>query len=291
MSYLQRNIDVTFQLGTGSFGEGGYNTIKISGRRVMASITKAGRNSMGESQVVIYGMLQEHIDALSTIGVLPTGQRRNTIIVEAGDSTNGMSTVFVGTIVNAYFVGTAMPNASFVVIAYAGLIQQLLPISPTSIKGPVDVATVAKALAGQMSLDFEGNGVNIKLPTIYLKGAARNQMQSLADAANINWTIDNAKLAIWPNPGSRQLTSKLTISPENGLVGYPTFDVQGIQVTAEFNPALVYGTEVQINSTLKRAQGTWYVYTLYHDLESIVPNGKWFTRFLAAVPGYVPVVA
>ena len=33
MTYAKRAIDVTFQLGTGSFGEGGYDTIKITGRR------------------------------------------------------------------------------------------------------------------------------------------------------------------------------------------------------------------------------------------------------------------
>ncbi len=292
MSFLKRKIDITFQLGTGSFGNSGFDTIKITGRRVSATITKAGAASMGEVQLTIYGMRLDHMNELSTLGQIPfqvPGQRRNTVIVEAGDDQNGMSVVYVGTIVNAYFNAQAAPETSFNVLAYAGSLEALRPVEPTSVKGPADTATIMGGLAAAANLDFESNNVDVKLPTCYFKGSIRDQMKTCADMANVNWLIDNGKLAIWPKTGSRTNQPVPTISAESGLVGYPTFNVQGVDVVSLFNPAIVFGSSVKIeNSILKKANGTWYVYTLYYDLESELPNGKWYTRFLASPPGFVP---
>lgn len=286
MSYAQRHIDVTFQLGTGSFGEEGFDTITITGKRVVAEITKVGGVAMGESHFTIYGMLPDHMDKLSTLGLIPAETRRNTVTIRASNDQGALAIVFVGTIANAYFDAQGAPDTSFVVIAYAGLLQAMKPIAPTSIKGPVDVATVLKDLAAEMQLDFENNGVTAKLPTSYFKGTAREQAWACAQAADINIAIDDGVLAIWPKPGLRVKPTVL-ISPETGMVGYPTFDVQGIRVKTLFNPGLVFGSKVQVESSLKRAKGLWYIYTLYHDLESELPNGQWFTRFLASPPGFV----
>lgn len=288
MSYVKRKIDVVFQLGTGTFGESGFDTITISGKRVLAGITKVGGISMGESHFTIFGMLPEHMDKLSTLGLIPQEVRRNVVTIKASNDEGGMSTVFSGTIANAYFDAQPAPDTAFVVIAYAGLFQAVKPIDPTSIKGPVDVAQVMRSLADAMQLDFENNGVSAKLPTSYFKGTAREQAYQCARDADINVAIDDGVLAIWPKPGAR-IKPAITVSPSRGMVGYPTFDVQGIQVKSLFNPGLIFGAKVQMESSLKRASGTWYIYTLYHDLESEMPNGQWFTRFLASPPGYVPV--
>jgi hypothetical protein len=290
VSFVRRRIGLTFQLGRGSFGEEGYDTIKLTGRRVSCSIVKAGGASMGECQLVVYGMLKQDMDALSTLGQIPTAQRRNTLVVEVGDENADLSTVYIGSITNAYFNAQAAPETSFVVLAHAGLVEALRPIGPTSIIGPVDVAVSMAELARQCGLDFEDNGVKVTLPTVYFAGTARDQIKAMADAANINWIIDNGKLAIWPRPGRRATQPRTLVSPDSGMVGYPVFNVQGIEATTLFNPGLVYGAAVQIErSAITKANGEWYIYTLYYELESELPGGKWFTRFLAAPPGYVPL--
>ena len=41
----------------------------------------------------------------------------------------------------------------------------------------------------------------------------------------------------------------------------------------------------------RAANGTWSVYSLDHDLESLVPGGAWFSNVGAIRPGLGPVVS
>ena len=75
-----------------------------------------------------------------------------------------------------------------------------------------------------------------------------------------------------------------TISPDLGLVGYPTFTYQGVIVKALFNSSLKYGSLIEVQSSLKPATGTWVVTNLTYELESETPNGAWFMRIEAYPP-------
>ena len=100
-SFTQKAIDVTITLGTGSFGTSGSNTVKLSGLRVVCTIEKAGMPSFDRAEIRIYGMPQDLMNQLTVLNV-PTLMARpnNTILIQAGDTVNGMSTVFNGDIGN-----------------------------------------------------------------------------------------------------------------------------------------------------------------------------------------------
>jgi hypothetical protein len=66
------------------------------------------------------------------------------------------------------------------------------------------------------------------------------------------------------------------ISPETGMVGYPTFVSPNIVVKALFNPNVKYQGLIQVQSELTPACGMWKVIKLDLDLEASVPHGKWF---------------
>jgi hypothetical protein len=135
-----------------------------------------------------------------------------------------------------------------------------------------------QSLATQMGLSFENSGVDVKLSFPYFYGSARNQAFFVAYHAGINWIIDNRTLAIWPAGGARggQVPE---VSPATGMVGYPAFVDQGIQVTTLFNPSIGYGSKVHVKSSILPPTGNWAVYSLDHDLEANMPGGKWFTTF------------
>lgn len=288
MAFVERLLRVTFILGEGAFGETGANTVILSNLRIGSKIVKAGGPSMGTMQLQVFGLKLSLMNQLSTLGVIPTLIRRNTVSLEAGDSVNGMAVVFQGTITNAWSDFQASPDISFHVEAHTGLLEAVQPIQPSSFRGPASVAVIMSGLATQMGLAFENSGVTTVLANPYFYGSARNQAQSCAEAANIEWIIDNGKLAIWPKLQSRGGQIPL-VSAETGMVGYPAYTSKGIMLKTIFNPAIGYGSRISVKSILTPACGEWIVYSLNHDLDAQVPNGQWFTSIEAAPPGQVVV--
>ena len=286
-SFTRKQIGVSIALGTGTFGESGATTVNLSGLRVSASIVKAGGAAMGNAQIRVFGMPLTLMNQLSTLGLLITQVRRNTVTVTAGDA-NGMSTVFTGTINNGWTDFQGAPETVFNIEAYAGSVEAVAPIAPSSFSGGTDVATIMAGLAKTMGLQFENSGVSVQLSNPYLPGTGRQQAESVAKAADINWIIDDGVLAIWPKNTART-GSNPTVSPSTGLVGYPTYDSMGVILKTLFNPAIKYGSSIQVQSSLTPACGTWSVYMLAHELESETPGGQWFTTMKAARPGTVPV--
>lgn len=288
MTFSRRHIDLEFRLGEGAFGDGGHNTVKVSGLRVSANISKAGGVSMTSLQLRVYGLPLSVMNQLSTLGKPLVAGRKNTITVEAGSDDTGQSVCFIGTIFQAWADLTSSPDGVFLVEAHTGLLDALRPLPPTSINGSADAATVISGLAQQMGYTFENSGVSVQLSYPYFSGTGRDQAYACAQAANIDILIDGTTLAIWPKTGSRKGASVL-LSKDTGLVGYPTWTANGLVLTSLFNPNITFGGNVEIKSIITPACGTWTVFKVDHDLESEVPGGKWFTRLEATVLGHTAV--
>jgi hypothetical protein len=286
-SFAKRLIEVTISIGEGSFGESGFNTVTLSGLRVVASVTKFGGAAMGQAHLRIYGMPLSMMNQLSTLGMLVVATRRNNVAISAGSQGSGMSLVFQGTVVDAWADFSGAPDVSFQIAVAAGLFEAVKPVPASSYKGTADVATIMASLAEQMGFAFENNGVNVKLSNPYFPGSARQQVVRCATAANINFSTDDNKLAIWPKGQSRGGLIPL-ISPQTGMVGYPTFNANGLIVTTLFNPGITHGGQIKVQSSLTPANGTWIVNNLSHDLASEMPDGPWFTRMEVVPVGFLP---
>ena len=62
------------------------------------------------------------------------------------------------------------------------------------------------------------------------------------------------------------------------MVGYPLANSQYMFVKTIFNPSLKFGGQIQVaDSQVVGANGKWTIASLVHELESITPNGKWFS--------------
>lgn len=290
-SFVERLINVTFQLGTGTFGDGASDTVKLSGLRASAHVIKAGGNALGAMQLRLWGMTLDKMNQLSTLGQVVTQQRKNIVTVEAGNAQSGMGVVFQGTIYQAWADFLNMPDVPFHVVANAGLYEGIKPIAPSSFRGATDVVTVMSGIASQMNLPFQNSGVSgVQLHDAYFPGTGREQAQRCADAAGINFTIDNGIFAIWPKGQGRGQQVPM-VSPDTGMIGYPSYTSMGVVVTTLFNPSISFGSKVQIQSSLQPACGMWVIYSLAYDLESMLPGGHWLMRFEAAPPGYGPPIA
>ena len=183
----------------------------------------------------------------------------------------------------------AFPNVCFHVEAAAGFADAVIGVDSSSFTGAADVGVIMAGLAAKMGVHFENNGVSKKLANPYFWGSARNQAEQCANAAGIAWAVDNGVLAIWPSGGARETGSPL-ISPETGMVGYPTYTAEGILVRALYNPLIMFGGKVTVESSLPATSREWAVYSLEHDLESLVPGGSWFSTIGCYDPNSAPPV-
>ena len=289
MTFVERLIDLRFILGTGTFGETGEDTVNVTGLRVTAKILKAGGPSMGTLDMTVFGLTPSIINQLSTLGLVWTEVRRNTVIVMAYDAGASPAVVFQGTITNAWGGFEEQPEVGFHVEAHTGLIEAVMVAQPISTTGSTKVADIMSSLATTMGLSFENSGVTGVLPISYFWGSPRNQAQAAAKEAGINWTIDNGVLAIWPRGGSRGGLIPV-VSDADGKINYPSYTSKGIFVRTLFNPAIGFGQTVQVESSLKPATGPWIVYSLDYNLDAMMPGGKWEVNFSATRPGLGPVV-
>lgn len=278
-----------FQLGEGSFGNSGYNTITLEGLRVIASVSLAILPQAGLCSLRIYGMTLSQINQLSVAGLL-WQNRKNQVLVQAGDTQSGMSTIFAGNVIEAYPEFRDLPNAAFVVNAVVAQDVRMQPVKPNSYPGTADAAEVLGSMAKQAGLGFENNGVNVKLASPYFPGTLFTQIMSCIRAANIFGYIDQTKniLAIWPKTGSRSGSSgNMTISAANGMIGYPEFQKNMIFIRTIFDPTIKNApgqtVKVTVESQLAAANGSWVLKSIDYALASQIPDGPW-EMIIRAVP-------
>lgn len=280
--FTRKRIDLTITLGTGQFGDGKGDSVTLSGLRMSADLINAGGDTMGASQVRVYGMTEAMMNQLTVIGYTNAAIRaQNTIQIAAGDDENGLKTIFIGTIYDGWADYNSAPEVAFNILANAGLDALVKPVGAISFKGQTDVATIMQGLAGKMGLTLENGGVNVKLSNPYFPGTALAQMRACARAANINATVDCGVMKIWPKDGALPGNIPL-ISPDTGMVGYPTLNSAGMTVKTLFLPDIRPGGQVEVQSSIPMACGIWRLGPISHSLSSETPGGPWFTTFQCA---------
>ncbi len=131
-----------------------------------------------------------------------------------------------------------------------------------------------------MNMGFENNGVTARLPTSYYGGSPFEQAQLIVKHAGIEWNAgERGVLAIW-NPGQARGGAVADVSPETGLVGYPNYTANGLDLKTIFNPSITQGSRINVKSSLTGANGEWIVDKTSHELESQVPKGSWYTHLI-----------
>jgi len=287
MVFSTKKIDVTFRLGKGTFGESGFNTVKVSGLRCSANITSGDSVTTADLELRIYGLSQSISNSLTILGQ-DYSQRLsksvNFVTIEAGDGT-GMAIVFDGGIIEAWADLSNPPENFFYVQATTALVDHFKASEPTVFEN-VNSALLMQTLAAKMDppRSLENSGVNgIVLRNVVLHGSIYEQIKDARLMADINAIADPSKnvLAIWPRDGTRGDLIPL-VSADTGMIASPAFTQFGVQASTLYNPLIRAGGKVAVKSVVQPATGTWYVYLVSHDLETETPGGKWHTHFEAS---------
>lgn len=270
----KKQLRFVITLGTGKFGSNDNNQITLEGFRASAHIEKAGGMMMGTLRAKIYGVSQADMNSITTLQWQPRTFIPNTVEVYAIDGP-AETLVFAGNIVNAWGDYQSMPDVFLHIQAQAAFFNQLKPVPPRSFKGSVDVASVMAQIAKDLGYTFENGGVTTRLADVYLPNTGMEQAKDLARAAGCDLYLDDKTLAITPlNTPRKELVALL--SPQTGLVGYPTFDGVGVNVNSLFNPAVAFGGRIKLETDITQAAGEWIVTSVSYTLESEKPGGAWF---------------
>lgn len=271
----KKTIRFVITLGTGKFGSSDNDTITLQGFRASADIDKAGGMMMGTLRAKIYGVKQADMNSVTTLQWKPGTLIPNTVEVFAIDGA-AETLVFAGNIVNAWADYQSMPDVFLHIQAQAAFFNALKPIPPRSFKGRVDVPSVMAQIARDLGYTFENNGVTTQLVDVYLPNTGMEQAKDLCRAAGCDMYLDDKVLAITPPNVPRKVIIP-KISPASGLIGYPTFDGVGVNFQTLFNPSVVFGGSIQLETDVQQAAGEWVVTSVGHRLESEKPGGAWFS--------------
>lgn len=285
-SFTTKQLRASLILPQGKFPSTNNNTLVLTGLRMSAQLEQSGRWT-NSCDLRIWGMRQADMNAVTVLfgqgGQVININAVALLILESNDG-SGWLQIFEGQFIEGGPDYSQLPDACLHAIAQTGAGQQYLTAAPSSYRGAQNAATLARQLATQMDFQFENNGVQATLNNPYLPGTLMDQFRALAEAAGFDYYFDaKSTLIICPANQPRQGKTSIPVNPQTGLVGYPTLTRFGVELMALFSPAIELGSPIQVSgSTVPGCDGHWFPYAANHDLESIVPNGRWFSRLKCA---------
>lgn len=275
-------------LGTGKFGSSSANVITLKGFRSICYIDKGGGQMMGTLRAKIYGMSQSDMNSCVTLQWRPNFFIPNTIEVFAIDG-NEETLVFKGNIINAWGDYLHQPDVNLDIQAQSAFAAALTPVPPRSFPGERNAGEILGILSADMGYSFEDNGVDVLLTDTYLANTTLDQAKKVAAAAGAELYFDDVILAATPRSTARITTIVPLINAKSGMIGYPTFDGIGIVVRTLYNPAIVFGGLIMVDSQLPQANGKWIVTSITHELSCEMPDGPWFSLVRGNLEGLAVV--
>lgn len=283
MNIDEKVLKVSIKLGqqSDSWNAQGDDTLVAEGFRVSCQINYGNGSPLPSAKIKIFGLPLDVMMKLLRVRWNTEQAMQNMVQVEAGTHDN-LRVIFTGNITFAYPDFTAMPEVCLNIESHTAVLWQLKPAEPVSHEGEADVATVIRQLTEKMGRKFENNGVNVKISNTYLDGTELAKIQKIAAHADIDVYVDNDTIAIAPK-GQPRSTDIPLLRPDTGLIGYPIPDLQGVQLRCLYDTALKFGGLIEISgSQIEQCNGRWRVFGMMLDLESQVPNGKWFAEIKAS---------
>lgn len=270
-SLKTRNMVLEIVLDKGVF-VAGENTKIISELSIEASISKVGGKTKDNATIKVYGINESDIATLTTLNFKPNEVRKNHVILRAGYG-DELGVAFQGDITKAWGDFSDV-NTLFTLECTTGYFQSIALTKHTNIRGTVDAAIVFESLAKAAGLQFKNNGVNSKLNNPILEGAPIEQIQSLAKIIGIHANVEGNLLTI-AKRGQPLHSNNLLLTPESGLINYPSIDENGILARMYFDPMLKYGELVEIKSKAPKTSGFWKVYSMITTLQN--RGDAWYT--------------
>lgn len=288
-SFTQKMLEARITLAEGGFnpGTGEAANTKVVRLGMDAEISKPGGKEKPKCTLKIFNLPLDDMQVLTTLAFDPLAVKKNRLTLMAGDA-DGMAQAFVGDITSAVPRFNADASSVFEVTAITGYVASVTPARTLTAAGAQDVATLLQGLAKQMGFSFVNRGVSVTVRNIALMGGPMEQARQLADEARIDLILDDGEMIAAPRGKLRQddaQGSTPVLKDSTGLIGFPGFDAKGVVGKCLYEPRLMLGGPVRIESMVPKASGLWRVTSLSHKLQANYAGASaWETSFNATYP-------
>jgi hypothetical protein len=287
-SYTSKRLRATFTLlGTGSvFAGTNSNVLIVNGLRMSAQVQATARLA-AQMSLRVYGMKRDDMDAITVAWANPPVVLDHTVLLEA-DSGDGFSKVFSGTIIEAQPEYRGQPDTYLTVLASCGYFQKIQAVPPTPYTETVDIGLVAGDIADKMGFQFINGGADAVLAgPIYLYGTLVDQLDQACQMARCDYYLANDTVTITPRGRPVEgVPPAVKLTKDTGLIQSPVYERAGLNVQALYQPAFDNGVPIDIESIVPSATGRWYPFSMTHQLDQLVPNGKWQTNMQCLRVGF-----
>ena len=278
-TYTQKDIAVTVAMD-------GQEAITFKDFAVSVSIDKSGCPAYPKASVVLKGLSLNTMERLTHLGFKSFSLKRNKINISAGEKGKTLSVVFKGEIVNAWADFNAAPSPVFKIEANCGLFPALIPQPPISVNGNQTVTGLIDQITKEIGYTLENNDITASIKDCIIDGDPVTKMRRIAEAVGVDLIFDDEKVVLIKNHGTRKTQGSVPlINATNGMIGYPTFTNNGINVSTFFRPDLRIGANFKLETIVPRASGTWKITGLRHELCANDPGSQsWKTNITAIYP-------
>jgi len=277
----KKYLEVTFVLGSGSFTDAngapiGNSVTWGAGFRITADVKNVGGYSSAELNARVYGVSEPQMNQAITMEWYAGTVVDNTVLVTAIDG-NSRTLIFSGTAVNVWARYDESPNVYLDIFA-----RQLFSVAMNNstvkhFPGAQPVADIVAQLANEMGLNFSNSeNVQITIKNETLIGSPYAQLNTLRKDSGVGIFISPKSISLTASERTPFKTEVVPIiSKETGLIGYPVPEAWGVSFSCLFNPQIVYGGVVELQSRVKIASGQWFVSSIRYLLNSMDPAPQW----------------
>lgn len=251
------------------------NTITLDNCRATVKVENGSMASGGGAVFTIYGLSEDMIAALSTIGT--DGYNRGDNVQIGVEIHANESLVFSGNVYYAYADMNEIPNIGINFRA-AGSVELSRSTSPDfSFKGTMALSDILEGICKQSNYTFVNGGVTGTQTNGYYSGTPLKQIRDLCNGGILRFAVSGKTVTAWDKYAGKLSKIRALVSPENGLIGYPVYTSGGLTIQTQFSPYISIGEQLHLETSLAGASGDYVANLVTHFLTSWEKNGAWHT--------------
>lgn len=287
-SFTLKTIQIAITLGQGTFSRGGTTTADgrtklIEGLACEVRIQKPGLPHKNQASVKIWGLKLEDMTELTMLAFNKLEWQHNLISIKAGEQGSLLPLVFQGEITSAFADFNSAPDVCMQFEAASGSYPQQIAASPLTTDGEALAERLFAQFTAEAGYAFVNEGVTSSVRNACFPGSPIDKMKKLARDIGCELIIDDGTVIVLPAGAARQ-GDPILLTKDNGLIGYPTFNQDGISCRCLFNPNLRHHGLIEVQSIVPRASGIWKINGLSHSISAYQPSGGSWETQIEAVP-------
>jgi hypothetical protein len=284
-SFSRKTIQLAVTLSQGGFGGGG-NTKIIEGLACEVMVEKPGLPEKNSLRAKVWGMKYDDMAQLTMLAFKPLESQKNLIEVRAGEigetGNSIVSLVFQGEITAAFADFNSAPDVAMEFEADSGSYPNQIASPTATVSGDAPAANLFARFASEAGYEYKNEGVEASVKDAWFPGSPIEKAMKLARDIGCELIIDDGIIITMPGGKAREGNAVL-LNKDNGLIGYPTFNQDGIVCRCRFNPDVQSGGLIKVESIVPKAGGVWKISKLSHNLSAYVPGGgSWESQIEAA---------